>query len=146
MITLNKNSRQTKLFLWCLKNPMTRHSYEKEDGTLWSRDPEWYLENGTTLCHFFFACLWVPLLIVGAFSFMAIALINMHMSLYEKYGTPGLFIPSSVAMIAVSLIATIILIVIGSGKIGLSSYLYSLKNKICLRMEFTGNQLTTKGE
>lgn len=60
MISLDTHSRMTKIFLWCLWHPMARGKFTDESGVAKARHPNWYIENGTTLCHFFWVCLWLP--------------------------------------------------------------------------------------
>lgn len=136
MITLKKDSRQARLFRWCLQNPMARGSYIKEDGTCGERPVEWYLENGTTLCHYFWACLWAPMLIAVAAGLVLAMLGLMHMQAYDKLGPVGLLLPSGVVLGMALGVGAIFLAIIGAGKIGLSAYLMALKQKMCPRLEF----------
>ena len=136
MIKMSKGSLQTRFFMWCLQNPMTRGSKKGPDGKDEYRPREYYIENGTTLCHFFWACFWCPLILMTPIVFVAFVLISIHVNAYEAYGAPGLLIPSGVFVGCAAAVACAILAVIGGGKIGLLAYLAALKKKICPLMKF----------
>jgi hypothetical protein len=136
MLTVNKGSLKAKLFCTCLHHPFARGS-EKIDG---QKPVEWYLEHGTTLCHFFWVCLWLPLftiaitvLFFGAFS---VSLVNAHIQFYHEYGVLGLFFPVGLLLGIIATAALIILAIIGAGKVGLLTYLKVLKERICPMMRF----------
>jgi hypothetical protein len=137
MIKLDRSDRRTRFFLWCLRNPMCRaHMVSAEGIDQGLKSVEWYVENGTTLCHFFWCCLWAPLIQVGVASLCVFLVGFFHVQAYETYGAVGLFLPTGVVLIPVAFVAMVILAFIGAGKAGLLAYLIALKQKICPRITF----------
>lgn len=137
VINLDRRDLRTRYFLWCLRHPMCRASrYDAEGHDLGLKPVEWYVENGTTLCHFFWCCLWVPLLMAALISAIAFLVIGIHVGAYQEYGAPGLLIPAGTLIGGISVVALIILAFIGAGKVGLLPYLAALKAKICPRITF----------
>jgi hypothetical protein len=136
MIILQKDSRQARFFRWCLNNPFAIGNYQKDDGTYEDRKPDWYIENGTTLCHFFWACFWIPMIIVGLLSFVLMMVFQAHVEAYNKFGTIGLFIPSGMVIGVIFTVGTIFLVIMGADKVGLLKYLKAIKEKVCPRITF----------
>jgi hypothetical protein len=83
MINLDADSRLAKWFVWiCDHLPLTVGDYtvngsDGEEERKY-RTGEHYLTAGTTLCHVFWAVLWVPLLGAAAFGFLASMIVMMH--------------------------------------------------------------------
>lgn len=144
MITLRKDSRQAKFFRWCLKNPFACGTYMSSDQEVLQRDPGYYIENGTTLCHFFWACFWLPLIEVGIITGIILCVVNIHVNAYHQFGVPGLFLPSGLIIGMMLIVGAIFLAIMGADKIGLLAYLAALKQKVCPRMIF--NDSTPKSE
>ena len=137
MIRLNRHDRRTRFFLWCLHHPMCRRKLFDSAGK--SRGPrpiEWYIENGTTLCHFFWCCFWVPLITAAAVAVPLGALGMIHVDAYREYGALGLLLPGGIAMGIISAVAIVLLAIVGAGKAGLWPYFIALKQKICPRIRF----------
>jgi hypothetical protein len=140
VITVDKSSLKARLFRMCLKHPLARGNVIDVEGKLTKRPVDWYLENGTTLCHFFWTCFWLPLAtvaLVGAmFGLWFVALVSAHVEAYHNYGIIGLFMPIGILIGVILALALIILSIIGVSKVGLWDYLKAIKERVCPRMAF----------
>lgn len=140
MIVIDKRSLKAKLFRLCLRNPFARGRMIDTDGKSTVKPIDWYLENGTTLCHFFITCFWLPLATIavvgGLLGVWTFALVDMHVQAYQAYGVPGLFLPVGVLIGAILSGALVVLSIIGAGKVGLWGYLTAIKDRVCPRMGF----------
>ena len=144
MIIVDKSSLKAKLFRLCLNHPMARGDWVGPDGKAATKPVDWYLENGTTLCHFFWVCFWLPIgtivVLGGVFGMFTIvslvSLVEVHIQAYHNHGVIGLFIPAG-TLIGITLsVALLILSIVGAGKVGLWGYLMALKERVCPRMAF----------
>lgn len=137
MIKLDRRDLKTRYFLWCLRNlPCRAEQFDANGKSLGHKPVEWYMENGTNLCHFFWCCLWCPLIFAALLSAGMAIIAFLHVQAYKEYGTPGLLLPSGILVVIVSPVALVILAIIGAGKAGLLPYLAALKAKICPRISF----------
>lgn len=146
MIVLSPNSLLTTVFVWCcdhLPVTVTRDYSSKVDGGE-RRKGIYYVQNGTTLCHVFWAILWVPLLITALISFLMFIFIAAHIGIHERnedsWGFAGYFIPE-IFMMGFAL-ALVVAIFIGDRvyKIEffklLYVYLKGIKSKVCPLVTF----------
>lgn len=149
MIKLEMNGRLTRWFVWCCDNlpaTVTRdYSENKLNGV--RRKGAYYLERGTTLCHIFWATLWVPIA-VGFFVSLLVFLFGMlHVSAYDDFGDklgPAAFLlPEAIALGIAVLLALLILTVVGGDKSGffklLWQYLSGIKSRVCPLVKFTAD-------
>jgi hypothetical protein len=138
VITLDKDSLKARFFLRCLRAIEGFTCGRDSDDKL--KKPEWYIENGTTLCHFFWACFLVPLIALGLLSFFMLAIVSIHIIAYREHGTVGLFIPIGTVIGTGLAVVIILLAILGAGNAGLLAYLKALKGRICPLITFTGEQ------
>lgn len=155
MISLERGSLLTRYFIWsCDHLPLTTANYHvEEDGKEGEcyRTGTHYVENGTTLCHIFWAILWVPLIAVAILSFILFMLCAVHVIMHRDFmiknpdagpvlNVATYFLPEAF-MAGIALLAgCIILICIGGSKVGLFSllwqYLKGVKQHICPLVRF----------
>jgi hypothetical protein len=139
VITLDKDSLKARFFLRCLRAFAPFACGWDSDNK--QKKPEWYIENGTTLCHFFWVCFWLPLIALGILSFFGMIITSIHVIAYREHGTIGLLIPIGSVIGAFSALTIIILVITGiSSCTGLLAYLKALKERICPLITFTGEQ------
>lgn len=150
MIKLEINGRLTRWFVWCCDNlPLTvtrDYSKDKESGV--RRNGAYYLERGTTLCHIFWATLWIPIAIGFFVSFLVFMLGMLHVAAYhdfgDKLGPAALLIPEAFALGIAALMALFILALVGGDKSGffklLWQYLSGIKSRVCPLVKFTADQ------
>lgn len=146
MINLRSNSILARWFVWCcdhLPATVTRdYSVNKQNGV--RRSGSHYIKTGTTLCHIFWAILWVPLLVCAAAAFGLSVFVYMHVDLYHKYsknlGIAAAFIPEGFVFAFVATIALLSFSIIGASNVGLLKliwlYLTSLKSRVCPLVSF----------
>ncbi len=161
MIDLDATSRLAKWFVWsCDHLPLTvtREYGDGKPGGV-RRTGTYYLSHGTTLCHIFWAVLWVPLiataLVTAAAIFIAFAHVSLHNDFVSRnyelvYDHPALdilfyFLPEAVVAATVAIAGLIILACIGGYKVGffalLWQYLKGIKQRICPLVHFGGARL-----
>lgn len=156
MINLDANGRLTKWFVWSVDHlPFTAGSYKVEDEERY-RTGEHYITNGTTLCHIFWATLWMPLITVAFLGLLATLVVMMHvlpgLDFAQKHPdfSPAAqiamyFLPEWVALLLAVVVGTIILAIMGGSKTGffalLWSYLKGIKQRICPIVHFDGSQM-----
>jgi hypothetical protein len=162
MIHLDTNSRLAKWFVWsCDHLPLTV-TREHGDG----KPPEgvrrhgaYYLSRGTTLCHIFWAVLWVPLFATALVTVAVFLFVFMHVSAHDDfvrhnyelvYYHPTLdillyFVPEAVAVAIAAIAGFFILALIAGSKVGffalLWQYLKGIKQRICPLVHFDGARL-----
>lgn len=157
MINLKSDSLLARWFVWsCDHLPFT--------GT---RKGNCYLSEGTTLCHIFWAILWVPLLAIAFVGFFSFVMLMLHIAAHDNFiasKSPGFvvdhpllsfgayFMPEAVALGMVGAGGLIIFACIGGSKVGffqlLWQYLKSIKHRVCPLVRFDGNHasLTDSGD
>lgn len=147
MIDLHPDGILTRWFVWCcdhLPLTVTRDYGEGKPSHGSRRSGAYYLERGTTLCHVFWASLWVPLIGTALGTVLFCLFIFMHVALYrDKDNATGVwvaFIPEITVIAAVVPGAVVILAVMGAGKVGfirlLWTYLKALKSRVCPLVKF----------
>jgi hypothetical protein len=134
MIRLARNSRLTMWFVGCCDYlPFAS-----------SKKGIHYLENGTTLCHIFWAALWMPIIAV-CLAGLAVFIFGMgHVAAYREYGYrigPAAFIAPELFALGMAVVfATVALAIIGGDKSGffklLRQYLSGVKSRICPLVKF----------
>ena len=152
MINLHADSRLTKWFVWsCDHLPFTTTYIYEGDKNCGRRKGASYLASGTTLCHIFWAILWVPILLTAFCSLSMFMLTMAHFSVHQDfirthpYAGPvtsfmSYFIPEGVALLIAAVIGVLILSIIGGSKVGffqlLWQYLKGIKQRICPLVKF----------
>lgn len=154
MINLETDSRLAKWFVWCCDNlPLTvtrDHSDESKEPDGVRRKGAYYLERGTTLCHIFWATLWVPLAVLAVAGLTVFMFGFMHFQTYhdfnDKIGPVAFFMPEMFALAGAAIFGTILLVLIGGSKSGffklLWQYLKGAKSRICPLVRFDDAHLT----
>jgi hypothetical protein len=129
MIQLDPNSLVTKYFLWQCDHNVFVTNADPVDNKYVRRKGAYYLEHGTTLCHIFWATLWMPLVAAAIIGFLLVMLAALHVSAYEAF--------SAKFVIAAALLT---LILMGAGKLPFWKlvwlYLKGIKNRICPLVQF----------
>lgn len=158
MIRLEANNLLVRWFVWCCDHLIiTVGTYRDDDGKKQRRTGAYYVQNGTTLCHVFWASLWFPLILV-AFAGFALSMITMmHVEMHYEfvanhpYANPALqfasyFVPEGFLLIFAAVVLVIILTVIGGSKSGFFSllwqYLKGIKSRVCPLVKFEGGTMT----
>lgn len=163
MIVLDSRTKIARWFAWCCDNlPMTvtrEYGEGKPDGGL-RRGSAYYLERGTTLCHFFWAALWVPLIAVVVIAGCLALLVLVHALsgltpvgrvcdaagcreglAVDKYGYVAFFFPDLGVVGVVIAAALIVSTIFGADQSGFSKllgyYLKGLKNRVCPMIQFS---------
>jgi hypothetical protein len=155
MIRLEASNLLVRWFVWCCDHLPATTGYllsEKpgaESGP--AKTGAWYVENGTTLCHLFWACLWVPLLGTAFVGFVLLMVIMVHVEGHYEFvaknpdSNPVLqvaayFFPEVFLLAGILAVGIIALAVIGGSKTGFFSllwqYLKGLKNRVCPLVKF----------
>lgn len=141
MIDLDPKGTLTSIFVWCCDHlPLTvtrDYSEDKRDGI--RRTGAHYIEHGTTLCHIFWAILWMPILWAAAVAFIIFMIVMIHVAGYrdhgETMGVAAYFIPEMAAAGIGSLAGVVILVTIAASKGGLLNliweYLKGMKSRVC---------------
>ncbi|HWX13483.1 MAG TPA: hypothetical protein VNY06_01160 [Methylocella sp.] len=156
MIDLDATGRLTKWFVWSVDHlPMTNGYIDsgKDDVPDTAKSGAWYVEHGTTLCHVFWAILWVPLLGAAFAGFMFSMVIMMHVEAHYEFvekhpfanpviQVASYFIPEAFLLGVALLVGIIILALMGGSKTGFFSllwqYLKGIKQRICPLVHFDG--------
>lgn len=154
MINLDANSRLSKWFVWCcdhLPLTVTRVYGGEGDHAGKRRTGASYIEGGTTLCHVFWAILWVPLLGTAFVSLAVFLFTSVHFLAHRDFirqnpdagavvDVLAYFIPEAFMLGAVVVVGLMILAVIGGSKVGifrlLWQYLKGMKQRICPLVRF----------
>lgn len=156
MINLSANSRLTKWFVWsCDHLPLTTSTYRDDDNREHWHDGAFYVSAGTTLCHIFWAMMWVPLIIITVAGmgtvFIAMIHIEGHYEFVAQHPdySPALqaasyFIPEIALIGAAFPVLIVILAIIGGSKSGFFSllwqYLRGVKQRVCPLVHFESAQ------
>lgn len=155
-MNLDASTRMAKWFVWsCDHLPLTVGQYivKDNDGDRVSRarTAAYYITNGTTLCHLFWAMLWVPLAIAAAFGFVLSMVVFAHVAMHDSfvldhpYVSPALqvaayFLPEAWLIVFAFAFGLIILTCIGGAKSGFFSllwqYLKGIKSRVCPLVQF----------
>jgi len=157
MINLESRGLLAKWFVWsCDHLPLTTAHYIEGEGNgkrERSRSGAYYIERGTTLCHIFWAILWVPLIVVAVIGFIGFILCAVHViehdTFMSKNPDAGLilnvatyFLPEAFMACFALAAGCIILACIGGSKTGFFSllwqYLKGIKQHICPLVRFGG--------
>ncbi len=159
MIRLETTNLLTRWFVWsCDRIPMTNGYIPsgKDDVPDTPKSGVWYVENGTTLCHLFWACLWAPMLLVAVAAFALSMLVMVHLEghyeFVEKHPdapfiarAAAYFFPEMAILAFVIVFGTVVLAVVGGSKTGFFSllwqYMKGLKNRVCPLVKFEPKQL-----
>jgi hypothetical protein len=159
MIRLETTNFLTRWFAWSCDHLPATTGYlppEKEGGDARAKTGAWYVENGTTLCHLFWATLWAPLLGVAFVGFILSMIIMIHVEAHYEFVakhpdySPALqaaayFFPELFLLGGVIAFGTVVLAVVGGSKTGFFSllwqYLKGLKNRVCPLVKFEPKQL-----
>jgi hypothetical protein len=144
MIQLDPNSLVTKYFLWQCDHNVFVTNADPVDNKYVRRKGAYYLEHGTTLCHIFWATLWMPLVAAAIIGFLLVMLAALHVSAYEafsaKFGIAAFFAPEFFVLGFVIAAALLTLILMGAGKLPFWKlvwlYLKGIKNRICPLVQF----------
>jgi hypothetical protein len=146
-LQLRSSDVATKWFVWSCDHllfTVTREYGEGKPREGERRTGAFYVQNGTTLCHVFWAMLWVPLATVAAGSLVLFIFIAAHVQLYEdngyKWGIAAAFMPEIVLLLLVTISAIIVFAIMGASKVGffkmLWEYLKRFKSRICPLVSF----------
>jgi hypothetical protein len=149
MVNLRPTGNVAKWFVWCCDHLPATVAMDYGAKPVVSRKGMYYVENGTNLCHIFWAILWVPLLIVAVASFVLFMVVIAHVALYREHsdqmGIVAAFIPEEFVLASALLGGILILAILGASKIGffklLWLYLTSLKGRICPLVKFQINDV-----
>jgi hypothetical protein len=144
MINLRPNTILAKWFVWCcdhLLGTVTRE-YARPGGI--RRTGAYYLEHGTTLCHIFWATVWVPLMSAAAITIVIALFLAIHIDLYLRYssqfGIASALLPEGVALGVGILVVIVMFAIMGVYQVGffklLWLFLKGIKNKVCPRVTF----------
>ncbi len=154
MINLASESNLTKWFIWScdhLPFTVTRIYSGENDHQGIRRTGVSYVENGTTLCHIFWAALWVPIAIAALAGFLLFILAAMHFYGHQDFvashpdasplaSVASYFIPEIIALVFATAMGIFILSVIGGSKVGffalLWQYLKGIKQRVCPLVRF----------
>jgi len=153
MINLDSDSRLTKWFVWsCDHLPLTvTHIYDADGKDHGRRKGISYIASGTTLCHIFWAALWVPIAGTAIFSLFAFIIVIMHIASHDDFiksypdvgpvaNFASYFFPEGVALVIAAAAGILILSIIGGSKVGffklLWEYLKGIKQRICPLVKF----------
>ena len=156
MIRLESSSLLTRYFVWsCDHLPLTTGRYVEAGSRVKARRGIFYVENGTTLCHIFWAIFWVPLFAAAIASFVLLYIVAVHIQAHAVFmkanpdsGTltdvASYFLPEMM-MLGVALFAgCVILAIIGGSKTGFFSllwqYLKGIKQRVCPLVQFDRRQ------
>ena len=167
MINLDTDSTLTKWFVWsCDHLPFTgTRDYgegKPQDGE--RRRGAYYVERGTTLCHLFWAMLWVPLLAVAVATGILVLFVAAHvgmahspvkdqficglqtcrqMTYVDEYGVLSYFFLEGMMLTVVAGVALLFTILFGASKVGffglLWQYLKGIKQHVCPLVRFGGH-------
>jgi hypothetical protein len=158
MIRLDATNILTRWFMWSCDNlPLTatRDYADKSRPNGVRRTGAYYVERGTTLCHLFWAVLWMPLIVVGIACFVFVVFVFIHIGTHDDFiGRNGItsplasalayLLPEGFALGGALVIGIMILAVSGAGKTGffklLWQHLKSVKNRVCPFIEFEGGE------
>lgn len=147
MINLRADDTLTKWFVWCCDNlvlTVTREYGEGKPSNGLRRTGAYYIERGTTLCHIFWASLWVPLIATAGAAFVACLFIYMHVDSYEhgkdQFGIAAALFPEGIVACSVLVGSLPFFIIMGASRVGffklLWVYLKGIKSKICSLVRF----------
>ena len=153
MINLEANSWLTKWFVWsCDHLPFTvTRIYGADHKDCGRRKGSAYIESGTTLCHIFWATLWVPVAMAAFSSLFIFIFVTMHFAVHQDFiksnpnagslaSIASYFIPEGVALGIAALAGLFILSMIGGSKSGffmlLWQYLKGIKQRVCPLVKF----------
>lgn len=153
MIRLQTANFLVRWFVWsCDHMPFTVTAvYDEDKRKHIPRTGAYYVANGTTLCHIFWAILWVPLLLaVFGVLFLILLLaihVGMHNDIVNESGVTSpiasaalYFVPELFALGAGALFGFVLLALIGGSKTGffmlLWQYLKGVKSRICPLVRF----------
>ena len=97
MIVLIPKSRLARWFVWsCDHLPLTAIP-RIVNGKVYHLTGSGYMETGTSLCHLFWAALWVPLIILVLLSLLLAVFVEVHLGLHmntaDTLGVWGYFLP-----------------------------------------------------
>lgn len=147
MMKLNTSNLWTRWFVWCCDNLPGAVGYlpsSDPDAGAVGKKGAWYIEHGTSLCHFVWASWWAPLFYFMAFGVIVMLIVNMHIEAYHKVGVAGLLIPIGILVSGVLLAFTIVLLVVGGDKSGffgiIGHYLKSVKDRVCPLVRFDDSE------
>lgn len=153
MINLDAGSKLAKWFVWsCDRLPFTVTRIYDEDGKDWGRRKgASYLASGTTLCHIFWATLWVPIALAAFSSFCVFFLTVVHVLLHEDFikahpdagplaSIASYFMLEGFMLGMAAAVGILILSIIGGSKVGffnlLWQHLKGIKQRICPLVRF----------
>lgn len=148
MINLDTNNLVVRYFAWCcdhLPLAVTR-DYRVNTTVGVRRNSAYYVENGTTLCHMFWAMLWLPLLGTAFVAVVLLAFGLLHVQMYiEHGGTLGVaafFMPEEFVLAVLPVMALIRFAIFGASKSDffklLWLYLKGIKSRVCPLVRFGG--------
>lgn len=147
MINLASTSHLTKWFVWCCDNLPFTVTYDYTDGdkpTIKRRTGAYYVGRGTTLCHIFWATLWVPIASCAAIGLLLFLIGIFHVEAYHSFGktlgVAAIFVPEYIIAGIAIVVALFVFVIIGADKSGffklLRLYLNGIKNKVCPLVKF----------
>lgn len=150
MINLEANSLISRWFSWsCDHLPFTTAHYQEvvDDKRIYKcRSGAHYLSNGTTLCHVFWAILWVPLLVIAVACFFLFIIGAVHVLGHNDFvrqhpdsgvllDAAAYFLPEAAVLGGAIISGLVFLVVFGGAKAGFFSllwrYLKGIKQKVC---------------
>src|ERR1700677_1727750 len=125
MIKFSPDTLLARWFVWCCDHfpgTVTREYGNGKPSNGIRRTGAHYIAKGTSLCHIFWAILWVPLMWIAFCSFIVFGVIMLHVHLYrdnsDHLGIFAAFIPEGLLLLVVFLAGTLILAVMGASKVG----------------------------
>ena len=157
MISLESGGILARYFVWsCDHLPLTTASYyvvEEGKKIERRRTGAHYIGYGTTLCHIFWAILWVPLISAAIVSFFVFMFGLMHVLAHNDFmlknpdsgafvSAASYFLPEAFAAGIMLVAGCVVLACIGGSKTGFFSllwqYLKGVKQRICPLVRFDG--------
>ena len=156
MINFDVNSRLTKWFVWSCNHlgGFTTATYRDADDKEHTKSGEYYVANGTTLCHIFWAILWAPLLLIVFSGFIITMFVMIHIeghyvfvNKHPDYSpilqTASYFIPEVIVLVGCLIVLIVVFAVIGASRTGfftlLWQYLKGIKQRVCPLVHFYGH-------
>lgn len=149
MVNLNAQGPVARYFIWCCDHlPATvKRDYSENKAVRVRRKGTHYISAGTTLCHVFWATLWVPLFIAALTGFMFTGLVAIHVGTYKDFGPRlgvwAFFFPEGVALVLMLAVGIIVLAIFGADKSGFARvlwhYLKNIKTRVCPIVQFDGS-------
>lgn len=153
MINIKSNNTLARWFVWsCDHLPLTTGTYQEDDKEH-SRSGAHYIQNGTTLCHIFWAILWVPLISVSLVAFVLSLFVMVHITGHNEFvashpysgqlmQASAYFIPEAIMLVIGLVVGLLIFAIIGGSKSGffgfLWQYLKGVKQRVCPLVRFDG--------